>query len=165
MTGRGDLPLETVIEIVNRHDVPVVVDAAAQLPPVDNLWRFTQMGAALAVFSGGKELRGPQSSGLVLAVADLTEACCANGSPNHSIGRPMEGGQRGTGRLPGRGGTLRQLDHKAKARPTSRPWPSGAQRGTTSPASRRIDRTRMKPASRCRVLVTFDHDALFAHPR
>lgn len=93
MTGRGDLPLEKVIEIANKHDVPVVVDAAAQLPPVENLWRFTQMGAALAIFSGGKDLRGPQSSGLVVGRRDLIEAMRVNGNPNHSIGRPMKVGK------------------------------------------------------------------------
>src|SRR5438477_202436 len=66
MTGRGDLPLPVVIEAARARGVPVVVDAAAQLPPVENLWRFTEMGADLAVFSGGKDLRGPQSSGLIL---------------------------------------------------------------------------------------------------
>lgn len=93
MTGRADLPFETVIEIANRHAVPVVVDGAAQLPPKENLWKWTQMGAALAVFSGGKDLRGPQSSGLVLGRRDLIEAIRPNGSPNHSIGRPMKVGK------------------------------------------------------------------------
>ncbi len=93
MTGHGDLPLETVIEIANRHGVPVVVDAAAQVPPVDNLWRYTQMGAALAIFSGGKDLHGPQASGLVVGRKDLIEAIRVNGSPNHSIGRPMKVGK------------------------------------------------------------------------
>ena len=93
MTGRGDLPLETVIEIANRHNVPVVVDAAAQVPPVENLWRYTQMGAALAIFSGGKDLHGPQASGLVVGRRDLIEAMRVNGSPNHSIGRPMKVGK------------------------------------------------------------------------
>jgi L-seryl-tRNA(Ser) seleniumtransferase len=93
MTGHGDLPLETVIEIANRHNVPVVVDAAAQVPPVENLWRFTAMGAALAIFSGGKDLRGPQSSGLIVGRKDLIEAIRVNGSPNHSIGRPMKVGK------------------------------------------------------------------------
>ena len=93
MSGHGDLPLETVIEIAKPHDIPVIVDAAAQLPPVENLWRFTQMGAALAVFSGGKDLRGPQSSGLVVGRKDLIEACRVNGNPNHSIGRPMKVGK------------------------------------------------------------------------
>ena len=51
------------------------------------------MGAALAVFSGGKDLCGPQSSGLILGRRDLIEACALNGSPNHSIGRPMKVGK------------------------------------------------------------------------
>lgn len=93
MTGKGDLPLETVIEIANRHQVPVVVDAAAQLPPVENLWRFTEMGAALTIFSGGKDLHGPQASGLVVGRKELIEAIRLNGSPNHSIGRPMKVGK------------------------------------------------------------------------
>ena len=93
MTGRGDLPLEKVIEIANRHNVPVVVDAAAQVPPVENLWKFTQMGASLAIFSGGKDLHGPQTTGLVVGRKEIIEAMRVNGSPNHSIGRPMKVGK------------------------------------------------------------------------
>lgn len=115
MSGRGDLPLETVIEIADRHGVPVVVDAAAQLPPMENLWRFTEMGAALAVFSGGKELRGPQSSGLVLGRKDLIEAVRLNGSPNHSIGRPMKVGKEELAGCLAAVERYVSLDHKAKA--------------------------------------------------
>jgi uncharacterized pyridoxal phosphate-dependent enzyme len=87
-------PLEDVIAIAHRHDVPVIVDAAAQIPKMENLWRFTRdLGADLAIFSGGKGLRGPQSSGLVLGRADLIEGCIANGSPNSTIGRPMKVGK------------------------------------------------------------------------
>ncbi len=93
MTGRGDLPLQTVIDIASEHGAPVIVDAAAQLPPTENLWRFTEMGAALAVFSGGKDLRGPQSSGLIVGRKDLIDAMRVNGNPNHSIGRPMKVGK------------------------------------------------------------------------
>jgi L-seryl-tRNA(Ser) seleniumtransferase len=93
MSGRGDLPLEQVIEIANRHNVPVVVDAAAQLPPVENLWRFSQMGVALTIFSGGKDLHGPQASGLIVGRKELIDAIRVNGSPNHSIGRPMKVGK------------------------------------------------------------------------
>lgn len=93
MSGKGDLPLQRVIDIASEHSVPVVVDGAAQLPPISNLWNYTQMGAALAVFSGGKDLRGPQSSGLVLGRADLIDAVRMNGNPNHSIGRPMKVGK------------------------------------------------------------------------
>jgi uncharacterized pyridoxal phosphate-dependent enzyme len=93
MTGRGDLPLEKVIEIANRANVPVIVDGAAQIPTVENLWKFTQMGAALAIFSGGKDLHGPQASGLVVGRKDLIDSMRVNGNPNASIGRPMKVGK------------------------------------------------------------------------
>ena len=93
MTGHADIPLEQTIAIANRHNIPVVVDGAAQVPPVENLWKYTQMGAALAIFSGGKDLHGPQASGLVVGRKDLVEKMRVNGSPNHSIGRPMKVGK------------------------------------------------------------------------
>jgi L-seryl-tRNA(Ser) seleniumtransferase len=90
----GALPLPEVIAIAHARGVPVLVDAAAQIPPIANLWHFTRdLGADLAIFSGGKGLRGPQPSGLVLGRADLIAACRANGSPNSSIGRPMKVGK------------------------------------------------------------------------
>jgi L-seryl-tRNA(Ser) seleniumtransferase len=90
----GALPLEETIRIAHEHGVPVVVDGAAQLPPVENLWRYTRdFGADLAVFSGGKALRGPQASGLVVGRADLIEAIRAHGAPNQRLGRPMKVGK------------------------------------------------------------------------
>jgi L-seryl-tRNA(Ser) seleniumtransferase len=90
----GAIPLEQVIATAHDRGVPVIVDSAAQIPPIANLWRFTRdMGADIAIFSGGKGLRGPQSAGLVLGRPDLIEACRLNGSPNHSIGRPMKVGK------------------------------------------------------------------------
>ena len=87
-------PLDKVIEVAHARGVPVIVDAAAQVPNIANLWHFTKnLGADLAIFSGGKGLRGPQSSGLVLGRADLIEGCIANGSPNSTIGRPMKVGK------------------------------------------------------------------------
>ena len=93
MSGPGDVPLARVIEIAHARGIPVLVDAAAQLPPLENLWKFTQMGADAAIFSGGKDLRGPQSSGLVLGKQWLVDACALNGNPNHSIGRPLKVGK------------------------------------------------------------------------
>jgi len=88
------LPIETMIEVAHRHDVPVIVDAAAQIPLMRNLWHFTRdLGADLAIFSGGKGLRGPQSSGLVVGRPELIEGCYANGSPNTAIGRPLKVGK------------------------------------------------------------------------
>jgi uncharacterized pyridoxal phosphate-dependent enzyme len=92
--ARGALPLPEVIAIAHARGVPVLVDAAAQIPPIANLWRFTaELGADVAIFSGGKGLRGPQPTGLVLGRAGLIAACRANGSPNSSIGRPMKVGK------------------------------------------------------------------------
>src|SRR5699024_9522508 len=63
--ARGTLDLASVRQAVG--EVPVIVDAAAQLPPVENLWRFTgEGGGDVALFSGGKDLCGPQASGLVV---------------------------------------------------------------------------------------------------
>lgn len=85
--SRGALPLWQTCEIAHRHGVPVLVDAAAMLPPHTNLTRFISDGADLVTFSGGKGLHGPQSSGILAGRMDLIEAARLNGSPNHSIGR------------------------------------------------------------------------------
>ncbi len=89
----GQVPLEQAIEIGKRRGIPVIVDAAAQIPPVESLWRFTHMGADLVLFSGGKGLCGPQSSGLILGRKDLIEACAFHASPRPYIGRPMKVGK------------------------------------------------------------------------
>jgi len=90
----GALPLPEVIAIARDHNVPVLVDAAAQIPPIASLWHFTRdLGADAAIFSGGKGLRGPQSSGLVLGRQAIVDGCRANGNPNHGIGRPMKIGK------------------------------------------------------------------------
>lgn len=88
------LPVEEVVRIGHAANVPVIVDAAAQIPAIANLWRFTQeIGADAAIFSGGKGLRGPQSSGLVLGKQWVIDGCRVHGSPNHSLGRPMKVGK------------------------------------------------------------------------
>ncbi len=89
----GQVPLDLQIEIAKRHAVPLIIDAAAQLPPAENLWRFTRMGADLVLFSGGKGLCGPQSSGLILGCRDLIAACAFNACPRPFIGRPMKAGK------------------------------------------------------------------------
>lgn len=90
----GALPLEEVVRIAHAHDVPVVVDAAAQLPPTENLWRFTRdQGADLTIFSGGKDFHGPQASGLVVGTQRMIDAVAANGSPYQRLARPMKVGK------------------------------------------------------------------------
>ena len=93
-TSPGALPLEEVLRVAEEVEVPVIVDAAAQLPPVENLWKFTrEMGADIAVFSGGKDLRGPQSTGLVFGSKEIVEACILNSNPKHGIGRALKVGK------------------------------------------------------------------------
>ncbi len=87
------VPYEKAISIAQKHGVPLIVDAAAQLPPPENLWHFTQMGADLALFSGGKGLQGPQSSGLIVGKQSLIEAIAFNGPPHPFIGRGMKVGK------------------------------------------------------------------------
>lgn len=88
--AKGALPLRQTCEIAHRHGVPVMVDAAAMLPPAENLTRVIADGADLVVYSGGKGINGPQSSGILAGRADLIRAAQLNGSPNHSVGRPAK---------------------------------------------------------------------------
>lgn len=109
--------LEVVCEIAHDHDVPVVVDAAAELPPVANLERFVDAGADLVAFSGGKAIRGPQTTGILAGRKDLVRSVAAQhldmhaaeevwepprslldveelgGVPRQGIGRPMKVGK------------------------------------------------------------------------
>ena len=75
------LPLAEMLSICKPADVPVFVDAAGGLPPIDNIRRYARMGVDLYGFSGGKGLRGPQASGLLLGRRDLIEAALANATP------------------------------------------------------------------------------------
>lgn len=86
--AEGALNLDATIKIANKYNVPVIVDAAAQLPPKANLWDFTlNRGATAVIFSGGKYLKGPQSTGLVLGRKDLLLWIDKNNFPNYDIGR------------------------------------------------------------------------------
>jgi L-seryl-tRNA(Ser) seleniumtransferase len=83
----GTLTIEQVVEIAHRKGVPVIVDAASMLPPRDNLTKFLRLGADLVSFSGGKGIRGPQSTGILAGRRDLIRAVTLNASPNQAIGR------------------------------------------------------------------------------
>ncbi len=84
------LPLSQVAEIAHGAGLPVIVDVAAEVPPLSNLTRYAAEGADLYTFSGGKAIRGPQSTGMILGRADLVEACRLNDCPNIGIGRAMK---------------------------------------------------------------------------
>ncbi len=87
---RGMLPLPQVVAAARKHGIPVVVDAASEVPPVENLRRFVASGADLVVFSGGKAIGAPNDTGFVCGRRDLVEACALQSSPNMGIGRPMK---------------------------------------------------------------------------
>src|SRR4249920_1500211 len=88
---RGKIQHEEFVALGKKHKIPTLNDAAADVPPVENLWRYTKMGFDLVAFSGGKGIRGPQSAGLLLGRKDLIAAARLNGSPNSdSIGRGMK---------------------------------------------------------------------------
>jgi L-seryl-tRNA(Ser) seleniumtransferase len=73
--------LEKIIAIAKETKVPLLLDDAAGIPPIENLKLYAKMGADLYCFSGGKGLAGPQCSGVLLGRKDLIEAAMANTSP------------------------------------------------------------------------------------
>ena len=114
--ARGFLPIEEVVGIAQKKGIPVIVDAAAQLPPVENLWRYTELGAACTLFSGGKDLKGPQASGLMVGDRDFHEIVASIGFPNYGIGRMMKVGRE---EMAGLYAAIKQyvgMDHEARAR-------------------------------------------------
>jgi len=89
-----DERLEKALAITQPLRVPLMVDDAAGIPPIENLSRFAKLGADLYCFSGGKGLCGPQCSGLLLGRGDLIEAALANCSPwEGAVCRPMKVGK------------------------------------------------------------------------
>lgn len=133
-------PLSEVVDVAHARDVPVVVDAAAELPPKGNLTRFVEAGADLVAFSGGKAIRGPQSTGILAGTREYVESAAVQhldthvaeevweppaelidldrfgGVPRQGIGRPLKVGKEELA------GLIRALelfveeDHEALAR-------------------------------------------------
>jgi seryl-tRNA(Sec) selenium transferase len=92
-TWRDDR-LAQALEITHRVKIPVLLDDAAGIPPLDNLSRYAKMGVDLYCFSGGKGLRGPQCAGVLLGRKDLIDAALANSNPwEGSVCRPMKAGK------------------------------------------------------------------------
>ena len=84
-------PRRGIRPLGKKHAIPTLNDAAADVPPVENLWKYTKMGFDLVAFSGGKGIRGPQSAGLLLGPKHLIAAARLNGPPNgKTIGRGMK---------------------------------------------------------------------------
>lgn len=86
----GKVRDEEFVKIGKARGVPTMNDCAADVPPVENLWKYTAMGFDLVTFSGGKGIRGPQSAGMLLGRKDLVAAARLNAPPNASIGRGLK---------------------------------------------------------------------------
>ena len=87
----GQIRDEEFVKLGLKHSIPTLNDAAADVPPLENLWKYTAMGFDLVAFSGGKGIRGPQSAGMLLGKKPLIAAARQNGSPNgNAIGRGMK---------------------------------------------------------------------------
>jgi len=87
----GQIQDQEFVQAGKKHGVPTFNDAAADVPPVENLWKYTAMGFDLVAFSGGKGIRGPQSAGLLLGRKDLIAAARLNAPPNgNTVGRGLK---------------------------------------------------------------------------
>ena len=87
----GEISREDWVRVAHKHGVPCLNDAAADVPPISNLWNYTQMGFDMVAFSGGKGMRGPQNAGLLLGKKNLIDAAHRNNNPNSdTVGRGMK---------------------------------------------------------------------------
>ena len=87
----GQIQDEEWVALGKKHNIPTMIDMAADSTPVSNLWKFNEMGFDLVCVSGGKGLTGPQSAGLLMGKKDLIAAARLNAPPNGgNIGRGMK---------------------------------------------------------------------------
>ncbi len=86
-------PLAEVCDYAHERGLPVIVDAAAMLPPRSHLHHYTDLGADLVIFSGGKVIGGPQGTGLLLGRPDLVGLARSLSAPRQGLGRPHKVGK------------------------------------------------------------------------
>ncbi len=87
-TNSGQIKHKEWLEVAKKHNIPTLIDIAADVPPIENFWKFNDMGFDLVCLSGGKAIRGPQSSGVLMGKKDLIAAARISASPRGStIGR------------------------------------------------------------------------------
>jgi L-seryl-tRNA(Ser) seleniumtransferase len=88
--GTAQIGREEWLRIAHEHNIPCHLDAAADMPPISNLWKYTELGFDLVAFSGGKGMRGPQNAGLLLGKKHLTDLAQQNNNPGEGVGRGMK---------------------------------------------------------------------------
>jgi len=86
----GKLSIEDVLKVAKSRDIPMIVDGAWLVPPLERLRRVASLGVDLIACSGGKLIGGPNDTGFVCGRNDLVEACKMQGCPHFGIGRPMK---------------------------------------------------------------------------
>jgi len=86
----GAVPLPVAAEIAHRHGIPLLCDGASMLPPRIHLKQYLQEGSDLVSFSGGKAIRGPQSTGLLLGSKEWVEYARLNNAPNATVARAQK---------------------------------------------------------------------------
>jgi L-seryl-tRNA(Ser) seleniumtransferase len=87
----GKIQHKEFLEVAKKNNIPTLIDIAADIPPVENLWKYNDMGFDLVCVSGGKAIRGPQSAGLLLGKKDLIAAARLSAPPRGgNIGRGMK---------------------------------------------------------------------------
>ena len=91
----GPIPDEEFVRLGKKHGIPTFNDAAADVPPVENFWKYTAMGFDLVAFSGGKGIRGPQSAGLLAGPQGPHRGGAPQRAPQRQHGRPRHEGQQG----------------------------------------------------------------------
>jgi L-seryl-tRNA(Ser) seleniumtransferase len=89
--SEGKIMHEEWLELARKHNLPATIDIAADVPPVSNLWKYNDMGFSFVALSGGKAIRGPQSTGVLMGKKDIIAGARLNDSPNGvTIGRGMK---------------------------------------------------------------------------
>lgn len=109
---RGPLAFENVVKIAKPHDVPIFVDAAAEILTIPNV--HLQRGATLVAYSGGKCIRGPQTAGLLLGKKSLVQAAWIHSAPHHGFARSLKIGKEETMAMLAAVEAWTKRDHKAE---------------------------------------------------
>ncbi len=84
---KGQIKHEEWLELGRKYKLPTMIDIAADVPPVENLWKFNDMGFDIVVISGGKAMRGPQSAGILMGKKQYVAAALLSNNPRGGIGR------------------------------------------------------------------------------